>query len=535
MAPISLVRISDCFENQAPLKPEEFVRFDFKPSSSLVALKKDDFAENDLWPEFVARYVKTSQYTRTKYYLERMSDPLKEELIWAIVSMWRESPEGKTKDEWKAMLKQDFRIEPEGIKERADVNEKFDEDREEVSAGVGYYEDNDSIRGSHYRLISNYAGASVADPFRILDNVRIAPKIRLDGANVTGNRKLEGEKEEEIGYQVGIVTGDLQLRDSQYDVWNAGGNFVLTGRQNIPTSFSNRSLLWKGFGELDHPFSWPINVTLAVEGLNEDFLKSAEEDQYRKDTNRLKLDTPLTYIFSGAWSLIGGYGLELNRTTLYYTKEDKELHNGYLWIRRRWLNDYLDVGTILTTESRDKERKDEGEIIKDKVKRLKSSVGSSYFRLLGGGRSIEASLLFSGVDSHGDLNAQFLEYTASSAVFFNLAENLEFNLNGTLIHDLIYQAGRKYELTYNAAPGLAWHATKNISVLGSGTVQQTKSEGGLNEDATSIIGNLTVSAVFEVLGQQMRLDLIANAGRNYDGINYDEPFIDTNLKASLLF
>ena len=518
----------------APLKPEEFAGFDLVPNASLIALDKYDFAGNNLWPEFVARYVKTAKYAR-KYYLERMRDPLKEDLIWAIVSLWKESPEGSAKDELKTILKQDFQIEPDGIKEKVDVNEKFDMDKEEVSVGSGYYEDNDAIRNSHYFLISNYAGASVADPFRILNRVRIVPKIRLDVANVTGNRKLEGEDEEEIGYQVGILTGELQLRDSRYDIWNVGGSFVLTGRQNIPTSFSNRSLLWKGFGELDHPFSWPINFRLTVEGLAEDYLKSAEEDQYRKDTNRLKLDFPLTFIFSGAWSLIGGYNLELNQTTQYYAKEDKELHNGYLWIRYRRLNDYLDVGTSLTTESRDKERKDDGEIIKDEVKRLKGSVGGKYFRLLGGGKSIETYLLLSSVESQGDLDARFFEYTASAAVFFNLLENLEFNLTGTLIHDLIYQKGREYELTYTAAPGLAWHATKNISVLGSGIVQQTKSKGGLNEDTTSLTGNFTVSAAFEVFRQQMRLDSITNIGRNYDGVNYDEPFIDTNLVLTALF
>lgn len=525
MAPISHIGIE-------PLKPEEFIRFDAKPNSSLVALKKSDFAGNDLWVEFVSRYVRTAKYNRTKYYLERMSDPLKEDLIFAIASLWREAPQEETKNELRTVLEQDFQIDPAEIKARSDVNEAFDKDKEEVTTGFFYYEDNDPIRNSHYLLISGFGGGQVLYPFRFLDSVRIAPKIRLDGANVIGDRKLEGEKEETIGYQVGMLTGDMQIRDSQREIWNVGGNLVLTGRQNIPTAFSNQSILWKSSGEIDYS---PVNFTLSVEGLNEDYLESAEEDQYDKDTNQIKLDIPLTVVLSGAWAMIGGYRLDFNHTVQYYSKEDRTQHNGYLWLRRRWARDYLDIGGNVATESRDKERKADDKVVKDEVERIKSSAGATYFRLLGGGKSIKTTLLLSHVDSRGDLDAEFFEYEVYSNVSFNIWKNVEFNLNGGLVHDLIYQAGREYELAYSVAPGLTWNVTKDVSVIGFGMAQQTKSKGGLNEDTTSLAGNLTVSVAFEVFRQQMRADVVANTGRNYDGVNFDETFIDTNFMLTALF
>lgn len=531
------VSYSDYARFNDPLKPEEFICFDAKPNSSVIALKKSDFEGNDSWSEYVVRYAKTAKYTRTNYYLNRMSDPLKEELFTAIVRLWQEAESEEIKGELAEVLEQDFSVRPEEIKSDEDIRKEFDEGTEDVQVFGSHYRDADGLRNSRYLIYAAGAGGSVFYPFRFADQVKVAPKLGLTGYAVDGSRRLEGQGEEAFAYNVAMFQSDVRLLDSAADVWNAGANVTYSAKYGVPTGFADRSVTWIGDADIDRPFAWPIDLAVAFEGMNEHYIKSAEADQYRKAVDQLKVKAPLTYVLSNKWSVISGYDYGRNHTTQYYSKETSDQHTGSLALRQRGPSDFLDFVANASYKTSEKERKVDGETAQDNNERTIGGAGCTYFKLLGGKRSFQASTIFNYVDSDGDLDAQFPEAILSATAFFNLLDNLEVSFNGSLLYDYIYQAGRQDELTYTLMPSATLNFSKNLSANFAGTYQQTTSRGeaSLNEAYTNMTGILTLSAAFRVFGQRFGSDLVVTAGRSYDGENFDETMLDTTFFLKAFF
>jgi hypothetical protein len=269
--------------------------------------------------------------------------------------------------------------------------------------------------------------------------------------------------------------------------------------------------------------------------LSQAFLPPAEEEHYKRDTNQYVIDAPVAVVFYNRWSLIGVYNYLFNHQILYFSMEDRYQHTGALKLRSRSEDGYVDAGLRFSSEKRDRRRKTNGTEIDDQVERLKAGLGGEYFVSLGGGKSLQLILGLLAVDSSGDLDATFLECSTNGTFFLSLFDDMELNFMGSLVYNPIYQKDREYELTYGLQVGPTWHILKNLSLIGTGIFQQTKSQGGLNDDNITVGGALTVSSAFSLMGQELGADLMGEVGRYLDGENYDETYGQASFMFKMLF
>jgi hypothetical protein len=517
------------------LKQDDLSIFDVKPNSSLIVLKKSDFDENENWPQFVSRYARTPQSSRGKYYLEKMSNSLKEELIWSLVQLVQDPliPEDDKK-KIKIVLKEDFQIDAEKIKTRKDLYAQYDKIKGNAAIGTYYMYDNDSIRNSHSTLWSNYISGGTRLPFRSRKNrLRVDPKIDFYAGYVTGERKLEDQEEEDIGYFLEIAKLDLHLRDSKRDHWNFGGLAQYTGRQMAPDGYPNHEVMWSGSGGFDHLFNLPLDLTVEVNGVNKRYLPPAEEDQFHRYIDQINLNIPLTLVFKD-FALKGGYSLYYNDEIGLYSFEEQVQHTGYLWTRFQRVDGYREIGLNYSDVYKHRGRQTDEGLIKENTKRKKASLGGEYMLSLGKGKSIWAAGLLNYTHSEGDLNADFFGYYFGLNGSVNIVSNFEMSLNGNIKHDLIYQDGQDYDLTYSLFPGLAWHITKSITLSGSGVFQHSLSEGKYEEDSKMLSGDLAFTASFDWF-TQMNVKLSGGGGKEWDGSNYDYRFVYLNGEWTFLF